>query len=179
MMMALLLALAAPAAPESVTVYGWIECDRARTLHAWSSPVPFSRLCKTVEAAFGKRRGSYLYGNELVGKQVLLAQGAPDNNHHPLRLRDGNFLLFGCRHKSCEEKSALIATPDGELLAAGLISFQCGTAGRTCADHPILTIFVEPENDRPIRIQQIKAWAKHVSVGGYEPVGRVEKVILR
>jgi len=54
-------------------------------------------------------------------------------------LSDENYLVSGCRPHSCYEKAAVIVTPAGKLLMAGLIHFslssergqaKCQTNGR-------------------------------------------------
>jgi len=40
-------------------------------------------------------------------------------------LSDGRRLLWGCRRHSCDEKAAVVMSPDGKVEAAALIHFRC------------------------------------------------------
>jgi hypothetical protein len=101
---------------------------------------------ETLDRAFGERRVSYfVHGLGLSGQFLIgLNVGAPTR-----LLPDGNYLFSGCRHHSCHEKAAVIATPSGSILAGGLIHFQCLGADEQplpdpCDDKHRLAVFVKP-----------------------------------
>ena len=118
-------------------------------------------------------RGSYMGPGWYVIDQLMSGMGIPEPT---ATLPDGNFLVSGCRRHSCDEKSAVIVTPEPKMLAAGLINFHCrpdhtipqGNSihiPATCndLDNPVLTIFVKKKNERPELIQPLKDWAERVS----------------
>ena len=115
-------------------------------------------------------RGNYFGPGWYVIDQLMEGQGIPDP---AVALPDGNFLVSGCRRHSCDEKSAVIVTPEPKMLAAGLINFHCRPdhsipqghsihIPATCddLDHPTLTIFVKKKNDRPELTQVLRDWAE-------------------
>jgi hypothetical protein len=114
-------------------------------------------------------RGNYFGPGWYVIDQLMEGMNGPDPTVH---LADGNFMYSGCRIHSCDEKSAVIVTPEPKLLAAALIHFHCRpdhTLPRgksihipaTCdeLDNPHLTIFVKKENNRPELVQVLREWA--------------------
>lgn len=145
---------------------------------AWAAAddVPLTAVGKSVRQEFGSVRHDY-FTLARVSDQVVMGLGIP-NPQKPVA--DGNVLISGCRRHSCDEKSAVIATPAGLMLAAGLIYFRCpGDMDKTkaaadCKLAPYLKIFVKLKNDRPAFEQELKGWAAHQ---GY--TGAAEKEILR
>ena len=123
-----------------------------------------STMVKSLRHCLGSMRGSYLNPGARVSDQILESMGIPNKT---TRLPDGNFLLSGCRVHSCDEKSAIIATPEGAVVAAGLIHFQCHMARRgivDCADAPHLTLFVKPNSDRDVLSGELESWARREAV---------------
>lgn len=139
-------------------------------------------MVKSVTESFGLVRGSYVLKNQLIRGQVFEASSAPDPNiERYVRLDDGNILFTGCRHHSCPEKAAIVTSPDGTMLAAAIINHRCmfdDLHDELCTENPRLTMFVKNVNDRPSVLRHIEAWAKQVSVDGYDPIAVREKVIL-
>jgi hypothetical protein len=137
-------------------------------------------LVQSVKANLGDLRGSYFDQNRLISEQIFMGNGIPEApNQRATLLADGKVLLAGCRHHSCDEKGAIVATPEGTMLAAGLINYRCifdELIDRFCQRHPRLTIFVKYANDRPEITGHITAWAKEVSVGPYRPIALEERV---
>jgi hypothetical protein len=135
---------------------------------------------QSVAATFGDLRASYFDNNRLLGEQVIWGINLPERPVPQFsRLDDGNILIVGCRHHSCGEKGAVVATPQGAMIAAGLINYRCvfdELLDRFCLDSPRLTTFVKKENDRPEFTEPIDAWAKLVSVEPYPPIALREKV---
>jgi hypothetical protein len=131
-----------------------------------SGPAVFKAVLADVKGM----RGSYFWPRAYVIDQLMLGQSIPDPT---VTLPDGNFLVSGCRRHSCDEKSAVIVTPEPKMLAAGLINFHCRPdhsvprghsihIPATCddLDHPTLTIFVKKKNDRPELTRVLRDWAE-------------------
>jgi hypothetical protein len=126
-------------------------------------------LAKAIRKEFGSARGDYFVFGGLVSAQVGMGFGNSDPTR---RLGDGNYLVSGCRHQSCDEKAAVIATPAGAVLAAGLINFPCvfhrKVTGVECrknsTDPPVLTVFVKKRNNQPAILQDLKDWADGVQL---------------
>jgi hypothetical protein len=121
---------------------------------------------ETLDRAFGERRVSYfVHGLGLSGQFLIgLNVGAPTR-----LLPDGNYLFSGCRHHSCHENAAVIATPSGSILAGGLIHFQCLGADEQplpdpCDDKHRLAVFVKPTDaSAPHYRKTLETWARTVS----------------
>jgi len=121
-------------------------------------------LYKAIDKEIGPARGKYLGRGGLVSDQIGMALGHP----WPTRqLADGNYLVSGCRPHDCPEKGAVVATPTGAVLAAGLINFPCAmdrkVAGIVCKKYdtapPVLTVFLRKKNNRPAILRDLKDWA--------------------
>jgi hypothetical protein len=85
-------------------------------------------------------------------------------------LPDGTYLYAGCRTHSCDEKVAVIATPQGSVLAAGVIHFNCykkepvRASAKRCDDRPRLTVLSKDAGASGLRHRDaLRAWAKSVS----------------
>ncbi|HSS12560.1 MAG TPA: hypothetical protein VLL04_01620 [Rhizomicrobium sp.] len=126
------------------------------------------QVAKSVRHEFGGIRQDYFTSGR-VSDQVMMGLGIPDPTKP---LTDGNYLISGCRHHNCPEKSAVIVTPAGTMLAAGLIHFRC--TPRDCDSVPHLTIFMTKRNDRPAFVQELQDWAARE---GYK--GAAERQTLR
>ena len=122
---------------------------RAATLDHYSPDV-----AKSVRLEFGGIRKGYFVPGWRVSDQIMTGLGIPNPTK---RLADGNYLISGCRQHSCDEKSALIVTQAGAMLAAGLIHFRCSR--QECDTVPHLTIFMKKKNDRPAFVQELQDWA--------------------
>jgi hypothetical protein len=119
---------------------------------------------KSFEQSFGNLRGRYTSGYGLVSWQVSEAMGLPNDD---VTLPDGNILVSGCRPHSCDEMAAVIADPNGTMLAAGLVHYPCifvpppkYPAKRSCDEGARLTIFVKRGKDRQVYSDQLVGWAK-------------------
>lgn len=87
--------------------------------------------------------------------------GIPDATVH---LADGNYLQSGCRRHSCDEKAAIIVTPTGAMLAAGLIYFPCSlppSLADNCELIPRLMVFEKRGNSQPVLLRELQDWAEH------------------
>ena len=115
-----------------------------------------------VNRFFGKARADYFYADGRLATQAIQALGGPPDE--PKRLADGSWLFAACRAHSCPEKGAAILSPQGRLLAIGLLNFRCHkTAPKQvdCDQVTHLDVFVrarEPDAER--LTGQLDAWAK-------------------
>ena len=91
----------------------------------------------------GRTRGSYLdRDGPVIDQAIEVLHGPPDP---PKRLTDGSWLFTACRAHSCPEKGAVALSKTGQVLAFGILSFDChrAPAGKPrCDDGPSLTLFV-------------------------------------
>jgi hypothetical protein len=127
-------------------------------------------IAKSIRQEFGRLRGDYYVPGRRVSDQIIMGLGIPNPDR---KISDGNVLQSGCRRHSCDEKSAVIVTPAGAMLAAALIHFRCDP--RDCDSVPHLTMFMKQKNDRPAFVQELQDWAARVGYKG----GAAEKQILR
>ncbi len=117
-----------------------------------------SMIYKSAKQFFGLRKGNYFVQGRLLSDQVFIGMEIPDP---VLRLADGNYLESGCRRHSCDEKGALIVTPAGKILAAGLITFHCGRISvHEVSCDPQLTMFVKETSDQSMLLHELKGWAE-------------------
>jgi hypothetical protein len=144
-------------------VFGQGPMARAQEALTIDSP----SVDKSVRKEFGSSQGNYFGFNGPLSGQVFAGLGMPLPSR---RLADGNSLLSGCRPHSCMEKAAVIVTPAGTVVAAGLIDFPCSqkrkVQGVRCErgdgkfdDPPVLTVFVTKKNDQQTVLQELKEWA--------------------
>ena len=144
---------------------------------AATDDVPSDALVKSVHREFGGIRHNYFGRRWRVSEQVMMGLGIPNPARH---VADGNYLISGCRRHSCDEKSAVIVTPAGAMLAAGLIYLSCdGDLDKrmpavACALRSHLRIFMKQKNDRTALVQELKDWAAREGF-----TGAAEKQILR
>ncbi|MBC6982127.1 hypothetical protein [Caulobacter sp. 17J80-11] len=75
-----------------------------------------------VKAFMGARKGDYIEPGDLASGQVLMALTGPKEQK---TLDDGAVRFDGCRLHSCPEAAAVVLSPQGEVLAVGLIHFGC------------------------------------------------------
>ena len=114
--------------------------------------------------------GSYFLPDKPVSEQIFMGLGIPSPTK---KLADGNLLVSGCRPHSCDEKAAVIVTPAGKLLMAGLIHFHChrdavkqnakSTGATSCDRDPRLTVFVKQKNNQPEFTRELQDWAERES----------------
>ncbi|HKX64135.1 MAG TPA: hypothetical protein VJM78_02420 [Rhizomicrobium sp.] len=144
---------------------------------AATDDIPWPAVVKSVRHEFRGIRYNYFGPNWLVNEQIIMGLGIPNPARH---VADGNTLVSGCRPHSCDEKSAVIVTPAGAMLAAGLIYLSCdGDLDKKipavdCKLRPRLRIFMKQKNDRPALAQELKDWAAREGFAG-----AAEKQILR
>ena len=116
-------------------------------------------VVKSVEHEFGGMRHNYFGRNWRVNEQIFMGMGVP-NPDKPVA--DGNILMSGCRRHSCDEKSAIIVTRAGAMLAAGMIYFRCPDdldkrkPPIDCDFRPYFRIFLKQKNNRPALVQELK-----------------------
>jgi hypothetical protein len=125
----------------------------------------FASLRRDLAAA----RGSYFVPDQLVSNQIIMGLGIP---HPTIQVSDGNYLVSGCRPHSCDEKAGVIITPNGNVLAAGLINFHCHReltkqvgvriSAVICDSYPSLTIFVRRDIEMGQRSgrAELKLWGE-------------------
>jgi hypothetical protein len=136
------------------------------TASAATGGVSLPAVFRSVRHEFGGARGGYFVPNRLVSEQVIMGMGIPSPTRH---LADGNYLVSGCRRHSCDEKAAVIVTPVGVILAAGLINFHCyrnapkhnpaPVRAAGCDHDPRLTVIVRQKNNQPVLTQELQSWA--------------------
>lgn len=129
---------------------------------------------KSIRQELGNLRGDYFVRGGGVSDQIIMGLGIPNPEK---KISDGNFLQSGCRRHSCDEKSAVIVTPAGTMLAAGMIYSPCSVnnAAPDCFMTVHLKIFMKKKNNRPAFVQELQNWATGVGYKG----GPAETQILR
>lgn len=143
----------------------------AAVMDGGRGPASEAAMSKSLGSSFGRLRGSYFRAGGLVSNQVWEGMGVPGDDIH---LPDGNYLVAGCRHHSCDEKAAMVVTATGTMLAAGLIHFPCfGHNDENCPFHPILTMFVKKKSDQMVVTKDLQGWA-----APYGPFVKTETKIL-
>jgi hypothetical protein len=127
-------------------------------------------VAKSIRQEFGPLRGDYFVRNRRVSDQIIMGLGIPNPER---KISDGNFLQSGCRRHYCPEKSAVLVTPSGMMLAAGMIYFPCSgeKAAPDCFETPHLRIFMKKKHDRPGFVQELQDWAVRV---GYKGAAQTE-----
>lgn len=78
---------------------------------------------RSVERFLPNRTGDFILPYRTIAEQVSDGLGVA-----PLEARalpDGRRLLWGCRRHSCDEKSALVVSPDGKVEAVAMIHARC------------------------------------------------------
>jgi len=121
-------------------------------------------ISRSLSHEFGAARGSFLVPSGLISEQIMMALGIPNPD---LQLASGEYLVSGCRPHSCDEKAAVIVTPRGMVMAAGLINFHCHRlftkSGKPirCDARPRLTLFLKQNSSRFDLKRQLKNWASH------------------
>ena len=138
----------------------------AAPVWAATDPVPPIALGKSVHREFGGIRHDYFFPGR-VSDQINLGQSIPNP---PKLLPEGNTLISGCRVHSCDEKTAVIATGAGVMLAAGMIYLRCVPEkverAQGCKMVTHLRIFLKQKNNRPDFVQELKEWAARVGYKG-------------
>ena len=131
---------------------------------AAADEVSHPAVAKSIRQEFGTLRGDY-FVDRLVSDQIIMGLGIPNPER---KISDGIFLQSGCRRHSCDEKSAVIVTPAGTMLAAGMIYSPCSVekAAPDCFKISYLKIFMKKKNDRPVFVQELQNWAASVGYKG-------------
>jgi hypothetical protein len=115
-----------------------------------------------VKRFFDGARGDHLYPGGALADQAMEALGGPPDP--PKRLATGSWLFTACRAHSCPEKGAAVLTPQGRILAIGLLNFRCHKAaagGSDCDKASHLDVYVRPgELDAARLIEPLDAWAR-------------------
>lgn len=140
------------------------------TANAATEKVSMPAVYRSVQHEFGSDRGSYFVPDKPVSEQIIMGLGIPNPT---VPLAEGNYLVSGCRPHSCDEKAAVIVTPTGMILMAGLINFHCHRdvaknsptpAGAVICEHdPRLTVLVTRKNNQPALAQELRDWAERES----------------
>lgn len=145
---------------------------------AYGHDVPPSRDAAIITmSAYAKGlRADYFYSGGTVSDQIAVGMGVPDK---PVKQDDGTWLVAGCRPRSCDEKSAIIATSGGEALAAAIVHYPCvkKNSPEDCSKHPILTIFLRSFVTSPDVPRNLQEWGRR-EVAQYKdrhPL-RIEKI---
>jgi len=126
----------------------------AAPVQAATKDVSLPAVGKSLRQAFGGMRHDYFVPGRRVSDQIMMGLGVPNP---PRPIADGNSLLSGCRPHSCDEKAAVIVTPAGAMLAAGLIYLGCDQPTTDCAMAPHLTLFLQQKNAAFAR--ELQDWA--------------------
>lgn len=118
---------------------------------------------KNIETFFGKRKGSYFSANGRIAEQAIDGiWGPPDN----LKSFGENLVLAsGCRAHSCTEKTAVVMSCPSEILAIGLIHFDCFEKNHppSCSENSVLTIFFSDANKNHIGSSELERWGKNAA----------------
>lgn len=89
----------------------------------YAQDIPNQWRRESLERFLPKRTGDFILPWETISWQVFEGLGmAPP---YARALPDGRRLLWGCRRHSCDEKGAVIVSPEGEVEAAALIHARC------------------------------------------------------
>ncbi|HZZ67558.1 MAG TPA: hypothetical protein VFE18_05240 [Phenylobacterium sp.] len=161
--LAALLLAAAPAPPPSSSACALThlgDCSDTNRL-VWA---PGFRAA--VTRFFDGAQGDHLYPGGDMADQAMEALGGPPDPSK--RLATGSWLFTACRAHSCPEKGAAVLTPQGRILAIGLLNFRCHKAaagGTDCDKASHLDIYVRPgELDAARLIEPLDAWAREKAV---------------
>jgi hypothetical protein len=118
-------------------------------------------LIKPVAAFLSNRRGTYFWEGGDIADQAVEGMNYPGE---PIRLPNGNRLVWGCRPHSCREKTGAIITPHKEVRAVALIHYPCVFGEEDiilpCPDGARLTIFVKPGDVDPAYSEAFEEWAR-------------------
>ena len=106
-------------------------------------------------------RGDYFYPGGSVSDQIGVGMSIPDDI---VKQDDGTWLVSGCRHGNCTEKSAIVVTARGEALAAAILHFHCRpymkkTKSGGCGDDYTLTILLRPSTTSASVSWNLRDWA--------------------
>ncbi|GAA4769360.1 hypothetical protein GCM10023219_14490 [Stakelama sediminis] len=159
---ALLLALAQGAVKPSCSPAHLEQCSDTNQL-IWSDA-----FTAELKAFLGGMRGSYLFDDAPVFDQQREVLGGPPDV--PQRLTNGDWLFTACRAHSCEEKGAVVLSPEGHILATGMLDFHCHKtppyqAG--CERGPTLDVFVAHHGDHRDAVAAMRRWAEAKAVELY------------
>lgn len=118
----------------------------------------------SVERVVAGRPGGFFYKRGSLFEHIFAGMSVPDNGRRPSALPDGNYMFSGCRRHFCPEKSAIVASPSGEMLAAGLMHFpgcQDKDPITVCVGvPPVVTIFLRRSHKDERLAQHLRDWAK-------------------
>jgi hypothetical protein len=103
----------------------------------------------------------------MVAYQVMDGLGGPPSPAR--RLSGGQWLFPGCEAHDCPNKSVLVLTPDGRILAVGLLSSRCGDDCDITTRH--LDVFALDEAVRLGLPNAMEQWAKDVTASDTKEFG--------
>lgn len=110
------------------------------------------------------QKGGYFYKGDTLYYHIAEGMTVPEKNYRPTALADGNYIFSGFRQHSAEEKSVVVATASGEMLAAGLMHFpgcQDNDPKTACTNvPPVVTIFQRRSRQDEKLAQHLRDWAK-------------------
>jgi hypothetical protein len=89
---------------------------------------------KSLERLLPDRPGDFILPYKSIEWQVYEALGVAPL--HARALPDGRRLLWGCRRHSCDEKAAIVVSPEGKVEAAALLHARCRFATTADARRP-------------------------------------------
>lgn len=92
-----------------------------------------------VREFLGEQRGDYNVPGWTAAENVLAALGGPPDSLE--KLQGGGWLISACRHRSCDEKAAVLFEHD-RIAGIGLVHYRC--ADECALEEPVLTIFARP-----------------------------------
>lgn len=130
----------------------------------------------TMSAYAKGLRADYFYPGGTVSDQIGAGMSVPGDI---IKQDDGTWLVTGCRHGDCAEKSAIVARSGGESLAAAILHYPCGKkpAVEDCFKKPVLTIFLRSFVTSPDVPRNLQDWARREAARykDYHPL-RIEKI---
>lgn len=116
--------------------------------------------------------GGYFYKGGTLSDHIWEGMTVPDNNYHPTVLADGNYIFFGWRRHSAQEKSAIVVTESGEMLAAAVMHYPgcidkdpktpCTTVNADLV-LPVVTIFLRRSRQDEKLAQHLRDWANRAA----------------
>jgi len=141
------------------------------TSAAMAAEPSFKAATTSTERLTKGQPGGYFHKRGTLYDHIWEGMTVPDNNYRPTALADGHYIFFGFRRHSADEKSAIVATASGEMLAAGLMHFpgcQDNDPKTACTDGsglvaPVVTIFLRRSHQDEKLAQHLRDWAKRVN----------------
>lgn len=135
-----------------VTPGSLCELDRLEECTTTNRLVASKGFLSALREFVGENRSDWLYPGETEFEQVLTALGGPSDP--PLYLTEEIRRFSGCRFHSCLEKALVFIGNSGEILAAGIMHFNCSGS---CDDEYTMTLYLREFH--PLIIKNTIEWS--------------------